>query len=121
MASAAATIAVLLLLDVQWLPVIMLFTADAVFTGTVSNTTTVQVPLTFKGKFNAGFLAGYLNGACYIGMAVATYLLGYIADTGGWTGAFVLLIGITAVSALLAVVYLIIFRTKKERAENVEQ
>ena len=82
--------------------------------GIVSNTTTVQVPLTFKGKFNAGFLAGYLNGACYVGTAIATYALGYIADVSGWTGAFVLLIGVAAASALVGALYLIFSRVNKK-------
>lgn len=99
---------VLLLLDVSWIPVIILFTIEAVVMGIVSHTTTVQVPLTFKGKFDAGFLAGILNGSCYIGTAVATYALGYVADASGWTGALILLIGITVFSALLALVYIII-------------
>ncbi|MBQ6922711.1 MAG: MFS transporter [Clostridia bacterium] len=104
---------VLLLLDASWIPVIILFTMEAITMSIVSNTTTVQVPLTFKGKFDAGFLAGYLNGACYIGTAVATYVLGYMADASGWTGAFILLICIAAVSALLAVIYLILNMKKK--------
>lgn len=105
---------VLLLLDISWIPVIILFTTEAITMGIVSNTTTVQVPLTFKGKFDAGFLAGYLNGACYIGTAVATYVLGYMADASGWTGAFILLICIAAVSALLALIYLIFNKKKKD-------
>ena len=79
----------------------------------VANTTTVQVPLTFKGKFDAGFLAGILNGACYTGMGIATYALGYMADSIGWTGAFILLIAIAVFSVLLAVTYLIFFRKKQ--------
>ena len=75
--------------------------------GIISNTTTVQVPLTFEGKFDAGFLAGVLNGACYIGSAIATYALGAMADKGGWTYAFIFLIIISLVSAILALVYLI--------------
>lgn len=105
---------VLLLLDASWIPVIILFTMEAITMSIVSNTTTVQVPLTFKGKFDAGFLAGYLNGACYIGTAVATYVLGYMADASGWTGALILLICIAAVSALLALIYLIFNKKRKD-------
>lgn len=106
-------ISVLFLLAVHWLPVIILFTVETITMGLVSNTTTVEVPLTFKGKFNAGFLAGYLNGACYLGMALSTYVLGYIADASGWTIAFILLITIVVFSALLAVIYLIFSRKVK--------
>ena len=103
---------VLLLLDVSWIPVIVLFTTEAIAMGIVSNTTTVQVPLTFKGKFDAGFLAGFLNGTCYIGTAVSTYVLGYMAEASGWTGAFILLIGVAAFSAVLGLIYLIFSRRK---------
>ena len=105
---------VLLFLSESWIPVIILFTMEAITMGIISNTTTVQVPLTFKGKFDAGFLAGFLNGSCYIGMAVATYVLGYIADASGWTGAFILLICITVFSALLALIYLIFNKKRKD-------
>ena len=73
----------------------------------------MQVPLTFKGKFDAGFLAGFLNGSCYIGTAVATYVLGYMADVSGWTDAFILLICIAVFSALFALIYLIFNRKKR--------
>lgn len=105
-------VSILLLLDTHWLPIIILFTVETMTMSLISNTTTVQVPLTFKGKFNAGFLAGYLNGTCYIGMAISTYVLGYIADASGWTGAFILLICVATVSALLGLFYLAFFHKK---------
>lgn len=104
---------VLLLLNASWISVIILFTMEAVTMSIISNTTTVQVPLTFKGKFDAGFLAGFLNGSCYIGTAVATYVLGYMADVSGWTDAFILLICIAVFSALFALIYLIFNRKKR--------
>nr|MBO4518021.1 MFS transporter [Clostridia bacterium] len=110
---------VLLLLNTHWIPIIILFTVEAIAMGIVSNTTTVQVPLTFNGKFDAGFLAGYLNGACYIGMAVATYALGYVADASGWTGALILLICVAIFSAFLALIYLIL-RIKGKRSNKFE-
>lgn len=109
-------VGVLLCIDVHWLPILILFTVESITMGIVANTTTVEIPLRFKGKFNAGFLAGYLNGACYIGSAVATYLLGYMADATGWTGAFILLIAIASVSAILSLIYLLFqIRTKKAK------
>ena len=108
-------ICVYLFLNVNWVLVLALFTVEAIVMGIISNTTTVQVPLTFEGKFDAGFLAGFLNGACYIGMALATYVLGAMADKGGWTYAFMLLIVIAIISAILALLYLIITRPRKTK------
>ena len=102
----------LIFLEAGWLPVMILFVIESISMGIVSNTTTVQVPLTFNGKFDAGFLAGFLNGSCYIGTAIATYVLGYMADASGWTGAFMLLICIASVSALLGVIYLAFFQKR---------
>ncbi len=101
-------IAVIPLLNVHWLPVIVLFTVEAMVMTIAANTTTIQVPLTFKGKFDAGFLAGITNGACYVGTALATYVLGAMADTVGWTGSFILLTVIAAVSVIIALLYLVV-------------
>ena len=103
-------IVVIPLLNVHWLPVLILFTVEAMVMAIAANTTTIQVPLTFKGKFDAGFLAGIMNGACYVGTAPATYVLGAMADVSGWTGAFIILTVIAAVSAIIAVVYLFVDR-----------
>ena len=111
---------VLLFLDVSWIPVMILFAADSVAMGIVSNTTTVQVPLTFNGKFDAGFLAGFLNGCCYIGTAMATYVLGYIADASGWTGALTVLICLAVFSAILCLIYLI-FTRKSKQVQTVQE
>ena len=106
-------ILVLVFLDAHWLPVLILFTVEAITMGIITNTTTVQVPLTFNGKFDAGFLAGCLNGACYLGIAVSTYVLGGVADSTGWTSAFIILIAIALFSILLAVFYMLFSKRKK--------
>ena len=115
---AVLIVGVVLFLDVSWIPVIIMFTVEAISMSIISNTTTVQVPLTFNAKFDAGFLAGYLNGACYIGTAIATYVLGYMADVSGWAGSLMLLIGVATFSAILALIYLL--TQMKEKNKNTE-
>ena len=103
----AITIAgAMFVLDIHWLPIMVLFVVEAMSMSVVSYTTTVSAPLTFKGKFDAGFLAGIFNGACYIGTALSTYVLGVVADNGGWNSAFIVVIGIAAASALFAAIYI---------------
>ena len=111
---------VYLFLDVSWVLVITLFTFEAIVMSIISNTTTVQVPLTFEGKFDAGFLAGVLNGACYIGSAAATYVLGAVADSSGWTSAFVVLIVIALFSGFLALVFMIYDKLRKKRSTYIQ-
>ena len=71
--------------------------------------------LQYLTGINAGFLAGVLNGACYLGSAIATYALGAMADKGGWTYALIFLIIITSLSAIFALIYLIYERIYKTR------
>ena len=117
---AVLILVVYLFLDVSWILAIVLFTVEAVVMSIISNTTTVQVPLTFEGKFDAGFLAGFLNGACYIGSAAATYVLGAIADTSGWASAFILLIALALFSGFLAIIFLIYDKLRKKRSTQVQ-
>ncbi|MBQ4087202.1 MAG: MFS transporter [Clostridia bacterium] len=51
------------------------------------------VPLFMREKMNSGFLAGILNGFCYLGSTISSYGLGVIADGYGWTAVFYTLIG----------------------------
>ncbi|MBO4262621.1 MAG: MFS transporter [Clostridia bacterium] len=101
-------------MKVNWLPLMITFVFEAICMGIVSNSTTVQVPLTLEGKWSAGFLAGILNGSCYLGSALSSYVLGKTADTVGWTGAFTILFGLILISAVLALIYLIYERRHKK-------
>ena len=116
----ALIVGVLLFLDVHWLPVVVLFTAEAIAMGLVSNMTTVQVPLRLRGKFDTGFLAGFLGGTCYVGTALATYVLGAVADKHGWTGALWLLVGLAAFAALLSLLYLFVDRKQNKTNAGTE-
>lgn len=101
---------------VTWVVILALFVVICVSMGVVSNQMTVQAPLLLKGKLNAGFLAGFLNGCCYFGSAFSSYGLGKIADlTGGWNAVFVAFALLAAMSAVLATVYLVAERLGKKR------
>ena len=107
----------LALLDYHWLPIIITLTIDCVSMSVVLHITSTQVPLMLEGKLNAGFLAGFLNGCCYIGMALSTYVLGSMADVSGWVGAFVLLMGIAFVSLIISIVYLIVEKVRAKEKQ----
>ena len=105
--SGAVLMAMLAFIDVHWAPLLISFVVEALLLGMVTNSMTVQVPLELKGRWNAGFLAGILNGCCYIGSALSSYVLGALADVSGWTGAFFTLGAIIAVSIVFAAVYML--------------
>ncbi len=65
-------------------------------------------PLFMKGKVNSGLIAGVLNGFCYLGSTLSTYVLGLIADDHGWMAVFWVLLFVCVTVVALAVVYMII-------------
>jgi OPA family glycerol-3-phosphate transporter-like MFS transporter len=71
----------------------------------VNNIVTSMVPLYWKEKFNAGLMAGVLNGCCYVGSTLSAYGLGLIADMGGWNAVFWLLFSLCVVAVGISVFY----------------
>ncbi len=65
-------------------------------------------PLFMKGKVNSGLIAGVLNGFCYLGSTLSTYVLGRIADDHGWMTVFWVLLFVCAAIVALALVYMFI-------------
>jgi len=43
-----------------------------------------MAPLFLRNKINSGMVAGILNGFCYVGSTISSYLLGVIVDHYGW-------------------------------------
>lgn len=51
-------------------------------------------PMFMREKLNSGWIAGLLNGFCYVGSTISSYGLGAVAERfGGWTAVFWLLCG----------------------------
>ena len=76
-------------------------------------------PLFMKGKLNSGFIAGILNGCCYVGSTIASYGLGEIADNHGWIAVFWVLFAVCAAVCVGAVIYA--FLKKKFTRKTVAQ
>lgn len=99
----------------SWILLVITFVLSCFTIGIVSNMTTVQVPLYLKGKFDAGFLAGVLNGACYLGRAFSTYILAVLADQYEWEVSFGFLAGLAALSSIIAIAFFIANKRRGER------
>ncbi len=69
---------------------------------------TTIFPMFMRDKINSGLFAGVLNGFCYVGSAISSFGLGYIADRFGWIAVFELFIGFCVLVALIWIVYRII-------------
>ncbi len=72
-------------------------------------------PMFMRDKINSGLFAGVLNGFCYVGSAISSFGLGYIADCFGWIAVFELFIGFCVFVALIWVVYQIIKRVANKK------
>lgn len=114
-------LAVILFLQTSWVLVLVLFILVSMSMGVISNQMTVQAPLYMKRECGAGFLAGFLNGFCYVGSALSTYGFGLIADHAGWSGVFNLLLVLACISAALAGFYLLIVWLSRRKTEKPEQ
>ena len=62
-------------------------------------------PLFMKGKVNSGFVAGILNGCCYLGSTIASYGLGAVADSFGWITVFWILLIVCVFIVIATIIY----------------
>ncbi len=109
--SAVCTLGVVLLFDTPYFIAILLFFGVTVMLlHGVNNVVTGIIPMYMRDKFNSGKMAGILNGFCYLGSTLSTYVLGLIADGLGWYNACVILLVICALPILFAAAWLLIKR-----------
>jgi OPA family glycerol-3-phosphate transporter-like MFS transporter len=90
-----------------WLTLIG-FAAVCFLVSSSNSVITSVFPLFMKGKVNSGFIAGILNGCCYLGSTISSYGLGEIADNYGWITVFWVLLGVCCAVCVGAVAYLLI-------------
>lgn len=66
---------------------------------------TAIFPMFMREQLNSGMFAGILNGFCYLGSTISSYGLGSVADKHGWSGVFILLLGICLFSCFVWLIY----------------
>lgn len=80
----------------------------SLFASALNNLVTALFPMLMRSRGNSGMFAGILNGFCYLGSALSSYGLGYIADiTGGWLGVFWTLLGFMTLVCIVCIIYLV--------------
>lgn len=62
----------------------------------LNNLVTSIFPMFMRERINSGLYAGVLNGFCYLGSAISSYGLGFIADKFGWEKVFWVLMAFCA-------------------------
>ena len=97
-----------------WLTLIG-FTIVCFLVSSCNSLITSIFPLFMKGKINSGLLAGILNGCCYLGSTLASYVLGAVADNFGWITVFWVLLFVCIVIVIAGGIYLLIRRFLKRK------
>ena len=80
----------------------------------VNNIVTSLAPLFLREHLNPGIAAGLLDGFCYVGSALTTYVLGLVADRYDWGRVILLLLIVAVFSAAIALLLKALQRKKKE-------
>ena len=60
------------------------------------------MPLILKNSIPSGVSAGVMNGMCYVGSAIAVYLVGFVAENSGWKSVYLTISFITIGILVLA-------------------
>ncbi len=110
-------IGVVLLMQVSWVPVIMLMALAFCMSQGMNNVITSIAPLQLRNKINSGMITGVFNGCCYVGSTISGYGLGALVESrnGDWNAVFVLLIALCVVAVLISSVVCVITRLKKKQ------
>ena len=107
-----------LFLNVSYIPVVIFFASVIVIAYGINNIVTSLAPLSLRDEINPGTVAGVLDGFCYVGSALSTYLLGLIADKYTWdTVITVVLITIISAVIIVSLIKLITDRIKNRVAK----
>jgi len=106
--SVFALVVVLVLKTPAWIAVLISFGIMAFLMSGSNNVITSMLPLGLRDKANSGFVAGILNGCCYVGSTISSVGLGAISDNFGWSVVFdIFLIMLVAVCVLSLTIYII--------------
>jgi sugar phosphate permease len=84
------------------------FAAVTLLVSSCNSLITSIFPLFMKGKVNSGRIAGILNGFCYLGSTLSTYVLSKIADNYGWLTVFWTLFFVCVAVVVIALAYALI-------------
>ncbi len=89
------------------LAIVMLLSLIVVsfFAASLNSVITSIFPMFMRDKVDSGFIAGILNGCCYLGSTLSAYGLGVVAEYFGWGWMFGVLIGFCGMVALVWCLY----------------
>lgn len=87
-----------------WLIILAFFGIVNMFMHSANNIVTSMLPLSVGKEFNAGLVAGVLNGTCYVGSTLSQYGIAAIATATDWITVMRVLMCLCFISALFALI-----------------
>ncbi|MBO4433343.1 MAG: MFS transporter [Clostridia bacterium] len=101
-------------LNVSSIPVILFFTLVMITSYGLNNIVTSLGPLDLRSEINPGVAAGLLDGFCYVGSALSTYVLGVIADNYKWHAVLLTVLFIVLLATAVASTLRILSKRKQQ-------
>lgn len=100
----------------SWVITLVCFMLISAVMAGVNNVITNIFPLQVK-NVDAGFIAGLIDGFCYVGSAISSFGLGAIVEafSNNWDPVMYLFLGLCAFSVVVCVVYVGISKLKKDK------
>ena len=120
MATVLSLVVVLMLKTSVWVVVLIAFAALVFLMSASNNVITSILPFWLRDKANSGFVAGILNGCCYVGSTISSVGLGSIAENFGWPIVFDIFLILTAVVVLYACIILIVKKIREKRNKTIQ-
>ncbi|MBO5214853.1 MAG: MFS transporter [Clostridia bacterium] len=112
-----------------WLIVLICFALAFMFMLNVNNVITSMAPLYMRDSIPSGFMAGLMDGFCYVGSTISMIGLGSIADafsvqyagspTTIWSSVLAVLVVLSAVAVVIAIAYIVISYLAKKNKRKV--
>ena len=120
MATVLSLVVVLMLKTSAWVVVLIAFAGLVFLMSASNNVITSILPFWLRDKANSGFVAGILNGCCYVGSTISSVGLGSIAENFGWSIVFDIFLILTAVVVLYACIILIVKKIREKRNKTIQ-
>ena len=108
--------AVILLMNVHWVPVIACMSIAFCMSQGMNNVITSIAPLQLRDKINSGMITGVFNGCCYVGSTISGYGLGSLVESSGnWNVIFWLMVALCAIAAIVSLIYILLSKRKPKQ------
>lgn len=83
-----------------------------------NNIATSIIPLELRGMANSGFVAGMINGCCYVGSTISQIGLALVATRHGWSAVFDVFLWAGLAVVVICAVAAIVLRRKESSDES---